>query len=806
MGSRNPFRISVDQQRGWLYWGEVGPDAQQNSSTRGPRGYDEWNQARSAGNYGWPYCLADNKSYRDFDFDEERSGSTFDCANLVNDSPNNTGAAQLPPARPAMVWYPYAQSDEFPVLGTGARTAMAGPVYYHDAELDSKTQLPAYFDDTVFIYEWSRNWIKELKLNDDGEVLVINDFLPDLLDMNRPMDIKVGPDGALYVLEWGSGFGGNNDDAQLIKIEYRQGTRSPIAIANASVMSGPVPLTVEFSSEGTFDPDTGDEITIGWDFNGDGTLDSMDPNPAHTYTAEGDYNAVLVVTDQDGNEARSSIAIVAGNTAPLLSLTAPVSGGFFDWGETIGFEMTASDAEDGALGSGIACGDFETRPLLGHDNHAHPLEEIASCDGSFVTADGHGEDGDKIFYVVEGTYTDNGNGSAGPLTASDIRILQPKRLQAQHFTAMQGIQTENTSDPRGGIQNVGFIDHGEYLMFEPINLTGIGFISFRVASNNTGGQIEVRLDGVDGELVGTVHVPHTGGWQTWTDRTISIPEVTGTHQLFLLFQRFPGNNSLFNVNYMQFHGQGIALSQPLEINGLNATYFDNRDLNGAPVLERVDPQVSFDWDEAAPAEGMPEQRWSARWSGFVEAQNDLRTRFYVQSDEGVRLWIDGELEIDEWNNRSAREFQTSATRLRGGQRYHIQVEYVDNRSADAEVILMWDHLGDKDVIRYDHLFPSMSIVNTEDGSELPNEVTLDAAYPNPFRDQTQIRYELPVPGPVTLDVFDPLGRKVRTLVEGTVEAGTHTVTLNAGDLASGTYVYRLKTEQRTLSRQLVLVK
>jgi len=190
----------------------------------------------------------------------------------------------------------------------------------------------------------------------------------------------------------------------------------------------------------------------------------------------------------------------------------------------------------------------------------------------------------------------------------------------------------------------------------------------------------------------------------------------------------------------------------------------------------------------------------------VEAQTGNRSRFYVQADEGVRMWIDGEVEIDEWNNRLPREFETSATRMRAGQRYHIQIEYVDNRSADAEVILMWDNPGDKDVIRYDNLFPSMSIVNTEEGSELPNEVTLDAAYPNPFRTQTQIRYELPVPGPVTLDVFDPLGRKVRTLVEGTVEAGTHTVTLNAGDLASGTYVYRLKTEQRTLSRQLVLVK
>ena len=341
-------------------------------------------------------------------------------------------------------------------------------------------------------------------ISDDGEVMVINDFLSDTLDMNRPMDMKVGPDGAFYVLEWGSGFGGNNDDAQLIKIEYRQGTRSPIAIAEASVTSGPVPLTVEFSSEGTFDPDAGDQITIGWDFDGDGTIDTNDPNPTFTYTTEGNFSAVLVVADQDGNEARSSIPIVAGNTAPTLTLVEPVSGGFFDWGETIGFSMTVEDPEDGSLGSGIACGDLLTRPLLGHDNHAHPLEEIDSCEGTFVTADGHGDDGDKIFYVVEGLYTDNGNGNAGPLTASELRILQPKRLQAQHFSTMQGIQTENTADNRGGIQNVGFITHGDYLSFEPVNLTGIDFVTFRVASNNTGGRMELRLDSPDGDLIGTV--------------------------------------------------------------------------------------------------------------------------------------------------------------------------------------------------------------------------------------------------------------------------------------------------------------
>ena len=62
MGHRNPFRISVDQETGWVYNGEVGPDANSENVNRGPRGYDEINQIRSAGNYGWPYCIADNKA------------------------------------------------------------------------------------------------------------------------------------------------------------------------------------------------------------------------------------------------------------------------------------------------------------------------------------------------------------------------------------------------------------------------------------------------------------------------------------------------------------------------------------------------------------------------------------------------------------------------------------------------------------------------------------------------------------------------------------------------------------------------
>jgi len=229
MGHRNPFRIAVDTETGWLYWGDVGPDAQAAAGGRGPAGLDEWNQAREAGNYGWPYCIGDNTPYLDYDFGAGTSDTAFDCDAPVNTSPNNTGATDLPPAKPAWIWYPYGPSQAFPILSGGGRTAMAGPTYHYDPTLDSDVKLPAYYDGTVFLFEWSRNWIHEVKLDDAGDLLAINPFVP-AMALRRPMAMKMGPDGAIYLLEWGSDFGGGNSDAQLIRIEYTEGPSNPVAV------------------------------------------------------------------------------------------------------------------------------------------------------------------------------------------------------------------------------------------------------------------------------------------------------------------------------------------------------------------------------------------------------------------------------------------------------------------------------------------------------------------------------------------------------------------------------------------------
>jgi cytochrome c len=242
MGCRNPFRISVDQHTGWLYWGDVGPDAQTSSPTRGPQGFDEWNQARTAGNYGWPYCIGANQAYVDYNFASGISSAAFNCNNPVNNSPNNTGGTVLPPAQPAWIWYPYGPSPEFPEVESGGRTAMAGPIYHFDAGLDSGNKLPEYYDNTIFIYEWSRGWIKEVKLDVNGNVLKINPFL-DGFEFRRPMDMELGPDGVLYVLEWGSGFSGGNSDSRLIRLQYKGNKLPPVGVG-ARREVGPAPAFV----------------------------------------------------------------------------------------------------------------------------------------------------------------------------------------------------------------------------------------------------------------------------------------------------------------------------------------------------------------------------------------------------------------------------------------------------------------------------------------------------------------------------------------------------------------------------------
>jgi cytochrome c len=232
MGNRNPYRISVDQKNSNLYWGEVGPDASDDSlSTRGPRGYDEINQARGAGYFGWPFFVGNNYAYHQYNYLTGVSGPAFDPARPENHSPNNTGITDLPPAKPAFIWYPYAVSPEFPELGSGGRNAMAGPVYYTD-RYPAATRYPEYFNGKLFIYDWIRGWIKTVTLQSNGDFEQMEPFMPHTV-LHNCIDMEAGPDGRLYLLEYGTAWFQRNPDAGLSRINY-----------NAIPTTSLVPVTV----------------------------------------------------------------------------------------------------------------------------------------------------------------------------------------------------------------------------------------------------------------------------------------------------------------------------------------------------------------------------------------------------------------------------------------------------------------------------------------------------------------------------------------------------------------------------------
>ncbi len=354
MGHRNPFRISVDSRTGFLYWGDVGPDAARDSSARGPAGHDEFNQARQAGNFGWPYFVGDNKPYYDYDFATHTPGPAFDPAHPVNTSPNNTGLTELPPAQPAFLWYPAGPSPEFPLLGTGGRSAMAGPVYHRDDFADAPRAFPAYYDGKLFLYEWMRGWIMVVTMDEQGDLVEMERFMPSHRFSN-PIDMAFGPSGDLYVLEYGTGWFTANDDARLLRIEYQAGNRKPSPHLAVDRSAGATPLRVSLSAAGTSDPD-GDALRYAWTISGpDGDVLATlnEPDPTFTFDQPGLYTATLTVTDAQGAQATAETQIVAGNEPPQVHID--LAGGnrsFFFPGVPIHYSVRVRDHEDGSLADG----------------------------------------------------------------------------------------------------------------------------------------------------------------------------------------------------------------------------------------------------------------------------------------------------------------------------------------------------------------------------------------------------------------------------------------------------------------------
>lgn len=142
------------------------------------------------------------------------------------------------------------------------------------------------------------------------------------------------------------------------------------------------------------------------------------------------------------------------------------------------------------------------------------------------------------------------------------------QIEAESFDNQQGVQTETCTE---GGENVGYIENGDYVSYSNIDFgTGAAGFQARVASATNGGNIEIRLDSINGTLIGTCPVAGTGGWQSWTDVKCNVSGASGKHDVYLKFTG--GSGYLFNLNWFKFtspysmeslgvvNGQGLTLT------------------------------------------------------------------------------------------------------------------------------------------------------------------------------------------------------------------------------------------------------
>ncbi|MFB9954516.1 PQQ-dependent sugar dehydrogenase [Cellulomonas denverensis] len=537
MGVRNPFKLDVDPETNSLSWGDYGPDATKavaDSAGRGPMGLVEWNVTSldDPHNAGWPYVTGDNFAYNDWDFATATPGAFFDPENLVNDSRWNTGLTELPPAKPATLYYGDSPGDqpwdELVNFGTGnGQGPMGGPVYHYDPE-SGDSAWPEYWDSKAFFGEFSQDYIAAFTVDwDTFEVTHIEDVTPnavigseDFPPIDNPMDIEFGPDGSMYVLDYGDGFFRANPDAGLYRISYAEGNKSPRAEFTATpASSSAAPLEVAFDAADSADPE-GAALTYQWDFDGNGTWDAEGVTASYTYTELGLYTARLRVTDPQGKFTLTSHPISVGNQAPEVTLQYPADGGFFDWGQAVPFKVTTADAEDGTE---TVCSRVSWTYGLGHDEHAHPESSGTGCQGAFATDPNSPEHGPGalLYGAVVVNYTDAGANGVPAARGEVTARLNPKTQQAEH-AARQGVTVYADESASGG-NAVRGLGTGDTLTFRPVNFTGI---TGAVVRANGGGQIQLRWGGADAQPFATATIPAGAGWKD-VEIAFTAPEGTG---------------------------------------------------------------------------------------------------------------------------------------------------------------------------------------------------------------------------------------------------------------------------------------
>ena len=503
---------------------------------------------------------------------------------------------------------------------------------------------PANYQNSYFHADYGGDWIKQIKFDGNNNPISVSNFLEGAQGI---VFVGTSPiDGGLYYL---AGAAGNNNPNMntVRKISFTGGNLPPVAVATSDVLYGVGPLAVQFFGDQSYDPDN-DNLTYSWDF-GDGTPNSTAANPSHVFntsaTGPVSFNVRLTVQDNGNLSSQDIIPISLNNTPPnIVSVSIDNVNSFSTANPTtLNLSAVVTDAEHS--NNSLV---YTWVTELHHNNHFHPEpgdnNKVTTTQLSPV-----GCDGSTYFYRVKLFVTD-------PRGLIDT---YQKDIFPSCSGANQSISFNNISDK--------LTTSNDFNLVASAN-SGLPVILHVISGPATISGNTISLTGQPGEVV--VRAIQNGN-NTYrpaipVERTFSVSKIGG--------------------------GTGIT-----------GTYFNNSNLTN-PIITRVDPVIDFNWGSGSPAAGISAQTYSVRWEGEILPEFSQTYTFRTTTDDGVRLWVNGQQIIDKWVDQGATA-HTGMINLTANNKVNIRMEYYEATGA-ASAKLEWRSSSQPwEVIPQNHLFP-----------------------------------------------------------------------------------------------------
>ena len=685
-GFRNPYTFDIEYQTGRLFANDVGGQL-----------FEEVNAVEGGYNYGW---------------------------DQVEGFLNN----QTPPLN---------YQDPIHAYDHDTGCAVIGASFYDPEQL----QFPPQYHNKYFFADYCEGIVWVL----DPENGAIQETFA--TDIERPIALLTAPDGSMYYLERrGMGGGSETDNTStsngvLWRISYT-GSGAPFVSSHPQDVLLPIGEDAVFSITAS----GANPLAFQWQRDGSDIPGANDPilSIGNVQLSDDGSTYQCIVTNNEGTVISDPAVLnVTENTRPTPVINLPVEGSTYRAGETISFEGSASDAEDGIL----AADRLTWRIDFHHDEHTHP--GMAPFNGSYngtFEIPVVGETDDNVWYRVWLTAEDSEE-----LTQSVYRDIFPEK------------------------------------------------VSITLNSNPQG--LKLRIDGQ------TVFTPVTVNSVVGILRTLKAPESQLIGQELYTFDGWE-NGEMSSLISLLTPDEPISFTANYESvtigtgSGLLGAYYDEVEhtFEGNPAFWRIDTTVNFQWDGGSAAPMLiGDDFYSVRWTGFVEPYHTAPYTFYVNSDDGVRLWVENELLIDQWVPQAP--FETSGTiTLEEGGRYNIKLEYFED-AGGAVCELRWSSpLSPKTIIPKSQLYPDDISTNNDENDNDPLFIKL---FPQPATNYASILLEYPHMTQFKVSLLDAQGRLVwKGLLNHTSGKSLHTIPLVS--LPPGIYYFQLQNGQERIVNEVII--